>query len=176
MTDEQSRAFLVRDFRDDFKKTLRAGFVNSLVKFDFAFNPRRVFYQTRGLPSASRGRRDNRIDLKSARHGRSALSLWQVRKRFEKFTLLNVEIKTGRTHQIRVHLASINHGVVGDETYNGGRDKTIKDLIVRRAVEDLGRFFLHAERLSFTHPATSERLEFYAPIPAELKDFLALLD
>lgn len=117
----------------------------------------------------------NRTKMAIRAHGRNALTLWRVRKRFEKFTLLNVEIKTGRTHQIRVHLASIHHGVVGDETYNGGRDKTVKDLIVRRAVESLGRFFLHAERLSFTHPATLEPLEFYAPLPGELTDFLELL-
>lgn len=117
----------------------------------------------------------NRTKMAIRSHGRAALSLWKLRKRFEKFTLLNVEIKTGRTHQIRVHLASINHGVVGDETYNGGRDKTIRDLTVRQAVQDLGRFFLHAERLSFTHPKTLERLDFYAPMPEELKNFIELI-
>lgn len=117
----------------------------------------------------------NRTKMAIRAHGRKALSLWKVRKRFEKFTLLNVEIKTGRTHQIRVHLMSINHPVVGDETYNGGRDKTVKDLIVRQAIADLNRFFLHAERLSFTHPQTSERLEFYLPMPEELKKLLELL-
>ncbi len=117
----------------------------------------------------------NRTKMAIRGHGRKALSLWKVRKRFEKFTLLNIEIKTGRTHQIRVHLAFINHGVVGDETYNAGRDNTIKDVTVRKAVKDLGRFFLHAERLSFTHPKTAERMEFYAPLPKELTDFLELI-
>ena len=117
----------------------------------------------------------NRTKMAIRKHGRNALSLWKLRKRFEKFTLLNVEIKTGRTHQIRVHLMSVNHPVVGDETYNGGRDKTIKDANVRRAVSELNRFFLHAERLSFTHPQTSERLEFYLPMPEELKNLLELI-
>ncbi|MDQ3322087.1 MAG: RluA family pseudouridine synthase, partial [Acidobacteriota bacterium] len=108
-------------------------------------------------------------------YGRAALSLWQIRKRYERFTSLNVEIKTGRTHQIRVHLAHINHPVVGDETYNGGRDNNMKDETIREAIKDLGRFFLHAERLSFTHPKTDARLEFYAPLPQELMDFLALI-
>ncbi len=117
----------------------------------------------------------NRTKMAIRGHGRAALSLWAVRKRYERFTSLNVEIKTGRTHQIRVHLASINHPVVGDETYNGGRDNNIKDEIVRNAVEDLGRFFLHAERLAFTHPKTAERLEFYAPLPEELMSFLQLI-
>ncbi len=117
----------------------------------------------------------NRTKMSVRRHGRNALSLWKVRKRFEKFTLLNVEIKTGRTHQIRVHLAFINHAVVGDETYNGGRDKTVKDANVRRAIADLNRFFLHAERLSFTHPKTLEKMDFYLPLPQELTDFLDLI-
>ncbi len=117
----------------------------------------------------------NRTKMAIRRHGRNALSLWNVRKRFEKFTLLNVEIKTGRTHQIRVHLMSINHPVVGDETYNGGRDKTVKDVKVRQAIVELNRFFLHAERLSFTHPQTLERMEFYAPLPEELKNLLELI-
>jgi len=117
----------------------------------------------------------NRTKMAIRAHGRNALSLWRLRKKFERFTLLNVEIKTGRTHQIRVHLASIGHGVVGDETYNGGRDNNIKDPIVKKAVKDSGRFFLHAERLNFTHPKTGEKLEFYAPMPKELKDFLELI-
>lgn len=118
----------------------------------------------------------NRTRMAIRAHGRSALSLWKLRKRFEKFTLLNVEIKTGRTHQIRVHLASINHGVVGDETYNGGRDKTVKDLKVRQAIAEMNRFFLHAERLSFTHPKTLERMDFYVPMPPELNDLLEMIN
>ncbi|HEY0428833.1 MAG TPA: RluA family pseudouridine synthase [Pyrinomonadaceae bacterium] len=117
----------------------------------------------------------NRVKMSVRAHGRHALSLWKAKKRFEKFTLLAVEIKTGRTHQIRVHLAYINHPVVGDETYNAGRDKTVKDLNVRRAIAGLNRFFLHAEKLSFTHPATGERLNFTAPLPADLEEFLELL-
>ena len=108
-----------------------------------------------------------------ARSGRVALSIWKVRQRFEKFALLDVDIKTGRTHQIRVHLASINHPVVGDATYNEGRDNTISDSDVKRAVESLNRFFLRAERLSFTHPATEERLDFVQSMPDELIGFLA---
>ena len=118
----------------------------------------------------------NRTKMAIRAHGRNAISLWKLRKRYEKFTLLNVEIKTGRTHQIRVHLMSINHPVVGDETYNGGRDKTVKDLTVRQAISDLNRFFLHAERLHFTHPNTSERMEFYVPMPPELKDLLTTIN
>ena len=117
----------------------------------------------------------NRTKMGIRAHGRNALSLWKVKKRFEKFTLLEVEIKTGRTHQIRVHLASINHPVVGDEAYNAGRDKTVADLEIRQAIAHLNRFFLHAEKLGFTHPQIREFLKFTAPLPAELTEFLDLL-
>ena len=117
----------------------------------------------------------NRLRMKVATHGRSAFSLWKVRKRYDKFTLLDIEIKTGRTHQIRVHTAYINHPVVGDEIYNEGRDNTIMDHTVRNAIASMPRFFLHAEQLSFTHPKTQERMEFTQPLPKELNDFLDLL-
>ena len=117
----------------------------------------------------------HRTKMTVAANGRNALSMWKVRKRFDKFALVEVEIKTGRTHQIRVHLASINHPVVGDETYNEGRDNTVADIHVRNAINSMRRFFLHAEKLSFTHPKTQERLEFTQGLPAQLKDFLDLL-
>jgi len=117
----------------------------------------------------------NRTKMSVRAHGRNALSLWKVKKRFEKFTLLAVEIKTGRTHQIRIHLAYLNHPIVGDETYNAGRDKTVFDLKIRKAIQDLGRFFLHAEKLAFTHPVTKEKLSFTTPLPDDLTGFLRVL-
>ena len=117
----------------------------------------------------------NRTKMGVRGHGRNALSLWKVKERFEKFTLVEVEIKTGRTHQIRVHLGFINHPVVGDETYNNGRDKSVANQQIRKAIQNLNRFFLHAEKLSFTHPQTNERMTFRSPLPEELSNFLDLL-
>jgi 23S rRNA pseudouridine1911/1915/1917 synthase len=117
----------------------------------------------------------NRTRMAVVRGGRAALSLWRVRQRFTRFTLLDVQIKTGRTHQIRVHLAWIKHPVVGDETYGGGRDKTLPDPALRARISTLGRQFLHAERLGFHHPATGEWLGFTAPLPPELSGFLDAL-
>ncbi len=136
-----------------------------------------------GSPREERGTIDrpiardrwHRTKMTVAANGRAALSKWRVRKRFEKFALLEVEIKTGRTHQIRVHLASINHPVVGDTLYNEGRDNTINDIEVKRAVESLGRFFLHSERLAFTHPVSGERIDLTSQIPRELAELLSLL-
>ncbi len=117
----------------------------------------------------------NRTRMAVVRGGRAALSLWRVRQHFTRFTLLDVQIKTGRTHQIRVHLAWIKHPVVSDETYGGGRDKTLPDPLLRTRVAALGRQFLHAERLGFHHPSTGEWMSFTAPLPPELSEFLETL-
>jgi 23S rRNA pseudouridine1911/1915/1917 synthase len=114
----------------------------------------------------------NRTRMAVVRCGRSALSLYRVRRRFNRFTLLDVELKTGRTHQIRVHLAWLRHSVVGDETYGAGRDNTIQDARLRAQVRNLGRHFLHAEKLAFTHPEMRQRIEFSSALPAELSDLL----
>lgn len=118
----------------------------------------------------------NRTRMAVVRGGRSALSLFRVSRRFDRFTLLDVELKTGRTHQIRAHLAWLKNPVVGDETYGGGRDNTIQNPRLRAQVRNLGRHFLHAEKLAFTHPQTNERVEFNSPLPAELSELLKVLD
>jgi 23S rRNA pseudouridine1911/1915/1917 synthase len=117
----------------------------------------------------------HRTRMAVVRTGRRALSIWRVRRRFTRFTLLDVEIKTGRTHQIRVHLAWIKHPVVGDETYGAGRDKQIVEPRARAAVARLGRQFLHAERLGLRHPRTGEFMKFRAPLPPDLEAVLDAL-
>lgn len=107
--------------------------------------------------------------------GRAAHTIFEVAERYPEFTLLRVQIKTGRTHQIRVHLAHIGHPVVGDALYGGGRDNMVRDAAMKREVRSLGRQFLHSAQLAFMHPRTGERLEFSAPLPPELRHFLALL-
>ena len=117
----------------------------------------------------------NRTRMAVIRGGRPALSIYKVRQRFQRFTLLDVELKTGRTHQIRVHLAWLKHPVVGDEIYGGGRDKTVANPQTRSRIGKLGRQFLHAERLRFQHPRTGEWMSFTAPLPSELIELLSAL-
>jgi 23S rRNA pseudouridine1911/1915/1917 synthase len=106
--------------------------------------------------------------------GREAVTRWQVEKAWEEITLLRVTIETGRTHQIRVHLSHLQHPVVGDATYGGGKRKArllklegLRDLIV-----NIDRQMLHAEVLAFSHPRTHEPLTFKAPLA---DDFALLL-
>ncbi len=99
--------------------------------------------------------------------GRSALSEYRVVEEFEKFSFLEVRIATGRTHQIRVHLASAGHPIVGDRLY--GAPVSIPPL------PSLGRFFLHAYRLRFASPSTGEWITVESPLPHPLIEFLELL-
>ncbi|HJX92082.1 MAG TPA: RluA family pseudouridine synthase [Pyrinomonadaceae bacterium] len=118
----------------------------------------------------------NRTRMAVVRGGRNAVSLYKMRRRYQRFTLVDVELKTGRTHQIRVHLAWLRHPVVGDETYGGGRDNTIQDAHLRAVVRNLGRHFLHAEELGFNHPKTGEGMKFKAPLPSELSSLMEELE
>jgi 23S rRNA pseudouridine1911/1915/1917 synthase len=108
--------------------------------------------------------------------GRYAHTIFQVVDRYPEFTLLQVQIKTGRTHQIRVHLAHIGHPVVGDSVYGTGRENAVRDTVVRREMRQLGRHFLHAAQLEFQHPTSGELLKFAAPMPPALTGFLGLLN
>lgn len=118
----------------------------------------------------------NRTRMAVVRSGRHALTLYRVRRTFDRFTLLDVEIKTGRTHQIRVHLAWLKHPVVGDETYGAGRDNTIQNARLRAQVRNLNRQFLHAEKLGFKHPKTGEFVKFESELPGELAGLLATIE
>ena len=97
----------------------------------------------------------------STKKPKDALTQYSVQKEYEEFTLLEIRPLTGRTHQIRVHLAASGHPLVGDTRY--GRRKTK----IR-----VTRLFLHASWLSFMHPETEQRIEFSSPMPKDLKDFL----
>ncbi|HKO62319.1 MAG TPA: RluA family pseudouridine synthase [Pyrinomonadaceae bacterium] len=118
----------------------------------------------------------NRTRMAVVPGGREALSLYTVRRQYDTFTLVDVELKTGRTHQIRVHLSSLRHPVVGDVLYSGGRENSVQDPQARAQVRKLSRQFLHAEELGFTHPTTGKLLRFVAPLPADLSEFLQRLE
>jgi 23S rRNA pseudouridine1911/1915/1917 synthase len=104
-----------------------------------------------------------------ARRARSAVTRVTASRDLRGVSLLHIAIATGRTHQIRVHLSAIGHPIVGDRTYGGVRHRMPAAL---RAVERLERPFLHAARLSFTHPREGTRLEFTCPLPPDLQEAL----
>ena len=137
--------------------------------------------KARGTINAEVGRdplRRTRMTVNPHENGRTAVSHYEVVKRiasrFGRFTLVRVRIETGRTHQIRVHMASIGHPVVGDTLYGGAGQLT--DQVAAQAKRKtepermrLGRNFLHAARLEFPHPRSGKALELEAPLPPELE-------
>jgi 23S rRNA pseudouridine1911/1915/1917 synthase len=135
--------------------------------------------------------RRTRMTTQPNENARSAVSHYEVVRRFAnrfgKFTLVRVRIETGRTHQIRVHMASIGHPVVGDTLYGAAGQLTdqvaaqaAQSKAARRKAEPerlrLGRNFLHAAKLEFTHPKTGKVLQLEAALPQELEGFLARLE
>jgi 23S rRNA pseudouridine1911/1915/1917 synthase len=111
------------------------------------------------------GRRGARVIVQHG-GGKDAVTAFAVRERFENATFLEAAPRTGRTHQIRVHLSSIGHPILGDRTYGGGGDDA-KRL-------GLGRPFLHAWSLSFVHPVTGAPVEVEEPLPEDLRAALSL--
>jgi 23S rRNA pseudouridine1911/1915/1917 synthase len=108
----------------------------------------------------------------SPRVGREALTSYRVEEALDGAALLRVRIHTGRTHQIRVHLASLGHPVAGDREYGGTRTPPSRRARSRERLSSLTRPALHAARLSFTHPSTGERLTFESPLPPDLAEVL----
>lgn len=101
-----------------------------------------------------------------SRRGKEAVTKWTVLKRFNNATFIEVNLGTGRTHQIRVHFASIGHPVLGDRTYG----KKVELLLQGKKKIVFPRQMLHAELLGFIHPATGKYLEFSSPIPEDMAE------
>ncbi len=103
--------------------------------------------------------------------GQASHTIFNVLKRYKEMTLLEAELKTGRTHQIRVHCQHLGHPIAGDDKYG--------DFVLNKALQKLSpglkRMFLHAARLSFAHPISGEPLALDAPLPSELELYLKTL-
>ena len=131
-------------------------------------------------------REEGTIDLAIGRHpterkrmstrtkrGRPAMTRWKVIERFDGLTFLEIFPKTGRTHQIRVHLSAMGHPVLGDPLY-GGKGGS-QDPLIKECSRRLKRQALHAYRLGFTHPRTGERIEFSSSLPRDMEEVLECL-
>jgi len=112
-----------------------------------------------------------------SRKTRTAETHWKVRERFERITLLELEIKTGRTHQIRVHCTAIQHPIVGDPVYGSRRATQRIRLLKDRGIpiKNISRQMLHAWRLAIKHPATDQMVSFEAPLPEDMMELMRKL-
>jgi 23S rRNA pseudouridine1911/1915/1917 synthase len=130
--------------------------------------------RSHGVVDAPLGRHSihrERMAVVSAARGREAITHWEVAESYGAASLIACRLETGRTHQIRVHMAHIGHPLIGDKTYGAGF-KTKTSLLTpraRAAVETLDRQALHAATLGFTHPVTKEELLLESDLPADLE-------
>ncbi|MFO1400206.1 MAG: 23S rRNA pseudouridine(1911/1915/1917) synthase RluD [Steroidobacteraceae bacterium] len=120
--------------------------------------------------------RQQRTRMSVRADGRAAVTHYRIEERFRSHTLLRVRLETGRTHQIRVHLAHLGYPVVGDPVY-GGRRRLAAGAppALNAALQAFRRQALHATRLAFAHPLDGRALDFSAPLPADLQQLLAAL-
>jgi 23S rRNA pseudouridine1911/1915/1917 synthase len=136
------------------------------------------FWQNEGLIDSAIGRHPSERKKMSTRtkKGRTAITRWKKLEEFDSCTLLEISPQTGRTHQIRVHLSSIGHPIFGDPLYGRkGRPGAIHDPVLKECVKRMNRQALHAHRLEFTHPQTGKRVQFFSPIPQDMKEVLERL-
>lgn len=124
----------------------------------------------------SEGERRVKVTTKDNPDGMKSVTLVKIRQTFAGFTLLEVTIKTGRTHQIRVHLASEGHPIAGDDKYGDFELNKALQKPSKTQSSILKRMFLHAWRLQLTHPSTAERVELQNELPSELQTFVDSLN
>ena len=138
----------------------------------------------RGNPGEDHGRiaaglgrhtKDRKRISTSTAKARRAVTTWKVLRRFDGLTLLEISPETGRTHQIRVHLASVGLPVLGDPVYGKTRKRgSIADPVLRMGLEIMKRQALHAAVLGFIHPRSSQPMEFSSPVPPDMAEIVEL--
>ena len=172
--DKATSGLIVVAKNDEAHRKLAAQFARRIVKKTYIALVHGWMKQDRATISSSISRdrvRRTRMTTKLS-GGREAITHYTVQQRIDskygKFSLLELRIDTGRTHQIRVHLASLRHPIVGDTLYGAPRELSAKN----EADISLARNFLHAAALQLQHPRTGEALSFTRPLPEELQDFL----
>jgi 23S rRNA pseudouridine1911/1915/1917 synthase len=182
--DKETSGLIVVAKNDDAHRKLAAQFARREVKKTYIALVHGWVKKDRGTISASISRdRVRRVRMTTrGTGGRDAVSHYAVVRRldtaFGKFTLVEVKIDTGRTHQIRVHMASLGHAVVGDVLYGAAREMRARRGRARdeSGAISLSRNFLHAARLEVAHPRTGELIALSSPLPGELQAFLATVE
>jgi 23S rRNA pseudouridine1911/1915/1917 synthase len=140
-----------------------------------------VFASPEGIIEAELGRnKSDRKKMAVVLEGKHAVTTYIVLEQFPYLALLGLKLQTGRTHQIRVHMAHIHHPVFGDPTYNGrhlvaGPGTAAQKSEVQRLLALMPRQALHAKTIGFLHPTTGETLFFDSPLPADMQSLLEIL-
>jgi 23S rRNA pseudouridine1911/1915/1917 synthase len=176
--DKDTSGVMVVAKNDEAFHDLIRQFKNRTVKKVYSAIVSGKMSQGEGLIDSAVGRHPTERKRMSTRtrRGREAITRWKKLEEFDGYTLLEISPQTGRTHQIRVHLSSVGHPVLGDPLYGRkGRPGGIQDPVLRECLRRMNRQALHARRLTFTHPRTGERVEFVSPLPGDMEEVLECL-
>ena len=176
--DKDTSGVMVVAKEDEAYHQLTKQFKNRTVEKVYLAIAYGTFAKNEGLIDSAIGRHPNQRKRMSVRtkKGRPAITRWRVIERLDGFTLLEIFPQTGRTHQIRVHLSSMGHPLLGDPLYGRkGRPGSIHDPVLRESVKRIDRQALHACRLGFNHPQTGERIRFDSPMPQDMREVLEWL-
>ena len=147
------------------------------VKREYVAIARGVVTAGRSIEAAIGRHPQQRKKMSVQKNGKPALTHFQVARKFRHYSLLRLQLETGRTHQIRVHLAHIHHPLLGDPVY-GGRTRIPAGVnpALAECIQGFRRQALHAERLSFVHPSNGEAISLEAPLPADFRQLLEALE
>jgi 23S rRNA pseudouridine1911/1915/1917 synthase len=162
-----------------------------LAELSAQFKSRQVTKRYLALVHGVPGRRSGTIDLPIGRHptdrkkmstasprGREAVTLWRVKEKFQGAALLEIDLKTGRTHQIRVHCQSMGHPLLGETVYGSRKIEhrlAKEDAFLGSVLQGIQRQMLHAFELRLVHPMSAEDLQFQAPVPEDMKAVITAL-
>jgi 23S rRNA pseudouridine1911/1915/1917 synthase len=176
--DKDTSGVMVVAKGDEAYRQLTRQFKNRTVEKVYLAIAYGKFTQEEGLIDSAIGRHPKerkRMSIRT-RRGRVAITRWRRIESLDGYTLLEISPRTGRTHQIRVHLAAMGHPLLGDPLYGRkGRTGTIRDPLLKDLTKQINRQALHALRLIFDHPKTGERVRFESPLPKDMRDVLERL-
>ena len=170
--DKQTSGLLIAAKSDTAHKALSKQFKKHIVKKVYKALVHGNVKDENGLIELPVGRHptDRKKMSTKSKRGKMAITRWKVIDRYDIATLLDIEIETGRTHQIRVHLNTIGYPVIGDAVYGNSKKRTIeiKDEVTRNILKRIKRQALHASRIGFHHPIDDHYMEFSSPLPDDM--------
>jgi 23S rRNA pseudouridine1911/1915/1917 synthase len=176
--DKDTSGVMVVAKGDEAYRQLTRQFKNRTVEKVYLAIAYGKFTQEEGLIDSAIGRHPKERKRMSTRtkRARVAITRWKRIESLDGYTLLEIFPQTGRTHQIRVHLAAMGHPLLGDPLYGRkGRAGTIRDPLLKDLTKQINRQALHALRLIFDHPKTGKRIQFESPLPQDMRDVLEWL-
>jgi 23S rRNA pseudouridine1911/1915/1917 synthase len=174
--DKETSGVMVIAKNDDAHRKLTAAWNTDAIRKEYIAIVYGTPRQTKGTIDLPIGRDPrNRKRMAVVKSGRQAITDYEVIEQLRGVSVVRCRLRTGRTHQIRVHLKHLGHPVVGDPVYSGPQWRGIPDKIIQHALALMKRQALHAARLTIPHPRTGQPMTFQAELPADMRALISSL-